>query len=328
MASQPIATVVAVIGKAFARNENLELRALKQGDTLLEGETVITSTDGRVELSFLDGSTMEVAADQAILMATDLFESGRPDVAESALADTTTEQILQALAEGRDIDTALEAPAAGVEGGTEGEGNSFVRLLRITEEVDPLTFEFEGTTGTEPPVFEEGLVVEEPEVIMLPVFTLTGDTTVNEGAAASYAITLDGADLVEGQSVTFNIATGLEIDTATEDVDYDSADGTLTVTAPAGGWAIGAQVAGFTVQTIDDTVYDPGETYSVELTGSSIGTAGGTVETTITDNDTPVFTLTGDTTVNEGAAASYAITLDGADLVEGQSVTFNIATGL
>ena len=165
MASQPIATVVAVTGKAFARNENLELRALKAGDTLLEGETIITSADSRVELSFMDGSTMEVAADQTMLMATDLFESGRSDAAESALADTTTEQILQALAEGRDIDTALEAPAAGIEGGTGGEGNSFVRLLRIVEEVDPLAFAFEGTAGTEPPVFDEGLIVEEPVVV-------------------------------------------------------------------------------------------------------------------------------------------------------------------
>jgi len=98
-----------VIGKAFARNENGELRALKPGDTLLEGETVITYGDGRVELSFMDGSSMDVAADQSILMTADLFESGRPDVAEAALAGETTEEILQALAEGREQ---LRPPAA------------------------------------------------------------------------------------------------------------------------------------------------------------------------------------------------------------------------
>ena len=92
MANQPIATIVAVTGKAFARNENMELRALKAGDTLQEGETVITSADGRIELSFIDGSTMGIGADQAILMAADLFESGRPDASESALADTTTDR--------------------------------------------------------------------------------------------------------------------------------------------------------------------------------------------------------------------------------------------
>ena len=164
MASQPIATVVVVTGQVFARNEKLELRALKSGDTLQEGETLITSVNGRVELSFPDGSTMEVIPGQTILMATDLFESGRPDVSEGALADTTTEEILQALAEGRDIDTVLEAPAAGVVGGEPGEGNDFVRLLRIVEETDPLTYEFDGALGATVPVFEAGVVEEEGDV--------------------------------------------------------------------------------------------------------------------------------------------------------------------
>ncbi|MDC7705937.1 Calx-beta domain-containing protein, partial [Vogesella indigofera] len=147
-------------------------------------------------------------------------------------------------------------------------------------------------------------------------------------AAANYSITLGGAALAAGQSVTFTIATGLVLDTASEGVDYNSKDGTLTVTAPAGGWAIGSTVAAFAVQTIDDTLYDPGEKYTVTLAGSSIGSASGSVETTITDNDTPVFTLSGDSSVLEGAAANYSITLGGAALAAGQSVTFTIATGL
>jgi hypothetical protein len=125
----------------------------------------------------------------------------------------------------------------------------------------------------------------------VPVFTLTGDAEVNEGAAASYAITLTGASLQAGQSVTFTIGTGLQVDTATEGVDYDSKDGTLTVSAPAGGWAIGAQVATFTVQTTDDTDYEVNETYSVQLANSTIGLASGTVVTTIIDNDQPTVSV-------------------------------------
>jgi hypothetical protein len=124
-----------------------------------------------------------------------------------------------------------------------------------------------------------------------PVFTLSGDEAVVEGAAASYVITLTGASLAAGQSVTFNIGTGLSLDAATEGVDYNSKDGTLTVTAPVGGWAIGAQVATFTVQTTDDTLYEGDETFTVQLTGSSIGTASGTVVTTILDNDQPTVSV-------------------------------------
>ncbi|MDC7712062.1 retention module-containing protein, partial [Vogesella indigofera] len=155
-----------------------------------------------------------------------------------------------------------------------------------------------------------------------PVFTLSGDATVEEGSAANYKITLSGASLAAGQQVVFTIGSGLALDSATEGVDYDSVDGTLTVTAPAGGWAMGSEVANFTVKTSDDTLYDPGESYTVALEDSSIGTGSGSVKTTILDNDTPVFTLSGDATVEEGSAANYKITLSGASLAAGQQVVF------
>ncbi|MEQ6289186.1 type I secretion C-terminal target domain-containing protein, partial [Vogesella sp. GCM10023246] len=121
-----------------------------------------------------------------------------------------------------------------------------------------------------------------------PVFSLTGDASVAEGSAASYSINLSGASLVAGQSVTFQIGTGLQLDTATEGVDYNSEDGTLTVTAPAGGWSIGSVIANFSVVTIDDTTYEQNEAYTVQLLSSSIGqvnNAANTVVTTIIDND-------------------------------------------
>ncbi|MDC7712061.1 type I secretion C-terminal target domain-containing protein, partial [Vogesella indigofera] len=91
------------------------------------------------------------------------------------------------------------------------------------------------------------------------------------------------------------IGSGLALDSATEGVDYDSVDGTLTVTAPAGGWAIDSEVVSFTVQTTDDEVYEGNESYSVQLTASSLGTATGTVVTTILDDDYPPPVFIGDT---------------------------------
>ena len=61
MADNVIATVNAVIGTAYARNANGELRELKPGDVLLERETVVTPDGASVELSLSDGSPLLVA---------------------------------------------------------------------------------------------------------------------------------------------------------------------------------------------------------------------------------------------------------------------------
>ena len=314
MANQPIATIVAVTGKAFARNENMELRALKAGDTLREGETVITSADGRVELSFIDGSTMEVVADQAILMAADLFESGRPDASESALADTTTEQILQALAEGRDIDTALEAPAAGTEGGGEGEGNNFVRLLRIAEDVDPLAFEFEGTSGTEAPTFEEGLIVEEEALVPPTVSVAVGvevqvppgenppgeptsefPVVVNGNAVSilegsdggsrqvAFTITLDRV-FDQDVTVTYELRSTSDNGAADYPADwFDGGPGPFTVTIPAG-----QQSFEVVVNIVEDRIVEENGTFEIVLidaVNATINQDSSTATVTIFDDD-------------------------------------------
>jgi large repetitive protein len=234
MASQPVATVIAVFGRAAARNENGELRPLQPGDTLLQGETVITAADGRVELTFMDGSIMEVTADQSILMTAELFETGRPDVAEGALAATTAERILQALEQEEDIDAQLEPPAAGLTGGEEGEGSSFVRLLRVTEEVDPLSYEFAGTAGSESPTFAEALIIDEVEEIVVPPTTV--NPTVNPiGAEVGEAALTEGAvSVTQPLGVDFGSAGPGSVALAAPGATWNAETGTLT--ADDGSW--------------------------------------------------------------------------------------------
>ena len=50
MENAAIATVASATGKAYARNADGELRELRTGDVLKEGETVVTPDGGRVEL--------------------------------------------------------------------------------------------------------------------------------------------------------------------------------------------------------------------------------------------------------------------------------------
>jgi len=317
MANQPIATVVAVIGKAFARNENGELRALKAGDTLLEGETVITYGDGRVELSFVDGSTMEVAANQAVLMTADLFESGRPDAAEGALAATTAEQILQALAEGRDIDTDLEAPAAGVEGGGDDDGNNFVRLLRITEGVDPLAFEFEGALATEPPTFEEGLIVEGEEVVPVTeteiVAALVGVEPVGE---------VDG--IYEGGMVVFT-ATLSQVSSG--DITITLSNG-VVITIPAG--ELSASSDPVPVQG-DDPYVDPSleSVHIVDMTGGGVNEVLNFDETPMDFNvedttDTVTVRIISNGDVKENEQVGFTVSVD---TVLDRDLTVNLDNG-
>ena len=69
------------------------------------------------------------------------------------------------------------------------------------------------------------------------------------------------------------------------------------------------------------------ETFGVTLGSSTATVVNSSVTTTITDNDVAAITLSGPTTVAEGATTSpYAVSLSGVGLGAGQSVTFTVDT--
>ncbi|MFA7292479.1 MAG: Calx-beta domain-containing protein [Rhodocyclaceae bacterium] len=141
-------------------------------------------------------------------------------------------------------------------------------------------------------------------------FTLTGDATVVEGSGANYAITLTGGAIAAGQSVTLNIGSGLPVNTATEGVDYNSADGTLTITGP---YANGAVVSNFSVGTTTDALYEGSETFTVSLIAASVGSAVGSVLTTITDSDSvPTVSNVTSNSATEGSSIVHTVTLSNA----------------
>ena len=143
----PIATVVAVVGKAFARDTDGNLRSLKPGDVLREGDTVITAAGDRVELALENGEPLFVQPNQTVQMTAELSDLTKPDASESAVASAEVDRVIQTLEQGGDLNAELDAPAAGLAGGTGGDGNSFVRLLRIVESTEPLAFEFGTARG-------------------------------------------------------------------------------------------------------------------------------------------------------------------------------------
>ena len=146
-----IASVAAITGtgKAFAVNEQGVSRELKAGDVLQKGETIRTVGDVRVELLMEDGRLMAVAPNQVLRLDENVSESDqRPTAQDSAVGAPaeTADTILQALERGTDLSTELEATAAGLGGGGGADGgSSFVQLLRVTEGVDPLAYEYDYT---------------------------------------------------------------------------------------------------------------------------------------------------------------------------------------
>ncbi|MEH6608862.1 MAG: retention module-containing protein, partial [Halioglobus sp.] len=140
MADIAIANVVAVIGTAYARNADGELRELNPGDVLLEGETVVTPDGSRVELELTNGNPFIVSDVEEMAITRDLMAETAAGADESAIEDESVDAILAALESGEDLGDVLQATAAGGSAsGPGGEGSSFIRLARISEDTPELS---------------------------------------------------------------------------------------------------------------------------------------------------------------------------------------------
>jgi hypothetical protein len=142
---------------------------------------------------------------------------------------------------------------------------------------------------------------------------ITPTVSVNEAnGPATFTVTLTGA-VQNAFTVSYSTANG----TATAGSDYTGATN-ATVSFPANS-ASGATQQ-ISIPIINDNIAEADETFTVNLTGTSIGTqvtipaATATGTATIVDNDRPVATLSGDATVTEGTntVANYTVTLTGA----------------
>ena len=183
-----------------------------------------------------------------------------------------------------------------------------------------------------------------------PQIRLIGETSTAEGAAAAYAVVLDGTALAAGRSFSFSLdTTGL---TASEGIDFaafiasniTAASGitlsaistdpvskkvTLTATNTSGASLdAGRQIITFSVNTTQDLLAEGNETFSVTIadpTGVTLGTPA--ITTTIQDDDVTLkIRLDADSTVTEGGSANYLVSLDGVVLRAGENVRFRLDT--
>ena len=244
----PVARVSAVQGKAFARDENGGMRPLQVGDPIFEGDVLVTAAGARVDLVTADGQKLNMSANEVMTIDAEVASAVKPDAADSALlaAGNDADTVIQAINQGGSLDALLEETAAGAAaGGGAGGGPSFVRLLRITEGVDPLAFEFGTTQATAVPIDEGVLgaaqdldtpaatdVNNAPALSLSPpvVLSLTTPTALTEGSAsAGQTITTASATDQDGDPLTYSLTTNPGNVYA-----IDPLTGVVTLT-PAGG---------------------------------------------------------------------------------------------
>ncbi|WFM73010.1 retention module-containing protein [Halomonas sp. CKK8] len=313
-----IATIISISGQAWARDEAGNLRELRVGDTLQEGETLVTSDNGRVELDFADGlGPTVIDGGQEVVMTPDL-DAEQPVVAEEASAqDEDLEALLTAIDEGEgDLLEDLDATAAGAGGaGGEGGGHDFVRLARITENVNPLSYEYGlASLGGIPEV--EGQAVEEPGPEDEPDSFPTVDTIDLDGDGD----TVWESALPEGSgggtlttSGTFQIDTGTDLVALIEVQDAEGnwiavgaegstiagEYGTLTVN-PDGSWTY----------TLDQSIDQPSQgetgeadqladTFAVRVTDDDGDVSAPATLTIDVNDDGPVATDDSDASIAE-----------------------------
>ncbi|WP_051534592.1 beta strand repeat-containing protein, partial [Deefgea rivuli] len=145
--------IVVLEGEAFVKDARGQLQPIKAGDTLLEGQVIATSATGHLTILLPNGQIIELGADRSLLIDSDLLGTNPTDSTEAAIAKTTdsADQIINALNQGKDLSEELDATAAGLNAGAStDEGSGFVRLMRIAENLDPISFDF----STQLPGFE------------------------------------------------------------------------------------------------------------------------------------------------------------------------------
>lgn len=256
-----IAKVTSLTGKAFVVGADGSVRELKVGDTIQKGEVVRTAAGARAELTMLDGQKLVVAEEQTVRADDNLARGdATPSAADGAVATGTIDTVIQALERGGDLTEELEAAAAGGGAGDGGEGNAFVRLLRVAEGVDPLSFEFSTSTQSVPDVLEPG----NSNGPLSTSMTLTADPLVTEAEGIKYTVML-GAPARSDMTITLSNGAVITI-------------------------AAGQTTGSVTVPPQGDDTYQDGETVQV-----TVGSVTGGGYSTLVVNDQNVVTVIDDT---------------------------------
>ncbi|HOZ65488.1 MAG TPA: retention module-containing protein, partial [Burkholderiaceae bacterium] len=140
VSAQARGVIVVLEGKAWVLDTSGKRVLLKVGDEVQEGQIIVTDTGTRLELALPNGQAVSVSAGRELLIDANLLGLAPTDRSEAALNDLNSgsAQIARVIQSGGDLSTELDPTAAGQTGGDSSESHSFVRVLRIVENLSPL----------------------------------------------------------------------------------------------------------------------------------------------------------------------------------------------
>ncbi|WP_460239810.1 retention module-containing protein, partial [Aurantivibrio plasticivorans] len=151
-----IATVTAITGRAFVKDENGKTRELAVGDILRKGDVIVTEAGSSVELETADGEAIALQEAQEVTVSEDMSSQSASDRQDSEVAESTIETVLQALESNEDLNQVLADTAAG--GGAASEGHSFLRLSRILETLETTSLNLSENDTTVAPILDTDAV--------------------------------------------------------------------------------------------------------------------------------------------------------------------------
>ncbi|MBK6386921.1 MAG: retention module-containing protein [Rhodoferax sp.] len=140
VSAQARGVIVVLEGKAWVLDSSGNRVLLKVGDEVQEGQVIVTDTGTRLELALPNGQVVSVSTGRELLIDANLLGLAPTDRSEAALEDLNSgsAQVARIIQSGGDLSTELDPTAAGQAGGDTSESHSFVRVLRIVENLAPL----------------------------------------------------------------------------------------------------------------------------------------------------------------------------------------------
>ncbi|WP_374400510.1 retention module-containing protein, partial [Niveibacterium sp.] len=287
-------TVARLEGKAWVRESDGSLRPIHLGERIAEGQVVVTDNGAVVELRGSNGDPVTLGGGREVLADASLLTQDAVPAQDAALTqpDAEIDRVIASLNSGADPLAELDPTAAGLGGGTGGEGHGFVRLLRISEGVDPLSFQTSGPIATDT-VERQTFSAITAEANAAPV---AAPLSVSLPEDTSTGIKLDGVlSDPNGDPVTLIGTPTASVGTVTVNTD-----GTLTYTPPPN--------------------YNGPATIIYTVSDGRGATADGTITVNVTPvNDAPTTTDVAVTTLEDTPVAGRT---PGAD-VDGDTLSYS-----
>jgi len=239
-----IGKVTALSGKATARSTDGSVHTLQVGDAIREGDLITTDEGGKVEIAFNEGRSYTIGGNETLTVDAQVYAPGATETHDAALLPATGDLagVTQAIISGNgSLDELLDETAAGLAGGGDDNGSSFVELLRITEATTPGDLNTPtADSDVRRPLETVNGAAEAPTSISVSL-----PDTITPGAASS-AVVISGS--------TSAIAGGSTVTLLVQDSDPTTPDVTLTVVTGAdGSFSIGANLSGLAHGTLTVT---------------------------------------------------------------------------